>query len=112
MSENKVSKFFSGFSSCLKNTSNMCTVGENVIEVIELADPDPVSKAILASILAVMKLSGPALISLSVVCSDEAAKIDAADQAALQKLGLLKKDGTVSDLVSNVVKQTVKVTKK
>lgn len=90
----------------------MCTVGDQCIEVIELADPDPISKAILASIVAVMRVSSPALLALSTICSNEAATLNAADQAALQKLGLVKKDGTVSDLVANVVKQTVTVTPK
>ena len=111
MSNSKLSKFFSVFSDCLKGTSHVCIVGEQIIEVIELADPDPVSKAILASIVALMKASGPALLVLANACSDESAKIDAETQANLKALGLLKKDGSISSLVSDVVKQTVTVTK-
>lgn len=106
------SKFFKGFSDCLKNTANLCTCGEQIIEIVEIADPNPVDKGIMKAIEAIMKVSAQALLSLSKACSDKAAEIDAADQEALKKVGLLKQDGTISSLVSDVVKQTVVITDK
>lgn len=101
-----------GFASCLKETANICTVGDEVIEIVELADPNPVDKAIMNSIQAVLKVSGKALLALSKACTDKVNEIDAHDAEELKKAGLLKKDGTISSLVSDVVKQTVTVTEK
>ena len=112
MSESKASKFFKGFSDCLKNTANICTTGEQIIEVIEMADPNPVDKGIMKAIESIMKISSTALLSLSQLCANKATEIDAKDQEALKKLGLLKKDGTVSSIVADVVNQTVTVSPK
>ena len=108
----KKSGFFWGFATCLKNTSNIITYGDEIIEVIELADPNPVDKGIMNSIQAIMKLSVKALLALSKACSDKAAQIDSADQENLKKIGLLKKDGSISSLVSDIVKQVVTISPK
>lgn len=112
MSSNKASRFFKGFADCLKNTANICITGEQVIEIIEMADPNPVDKGIMKSIEVIMKVSSQALLSLSKLCADKATEIDAKDQEELKKLGLLKKDGTVSSIVADVVNQTVIVSPK
>lgn len=113
MAESKAaSGCLSGFASCLKNTASIVIYGDEIIEIVELANPNPVDKAIMNSIQAILKVSAKALLALSKACSDKAAEIDKKDQEQLKELGLLKKDGSVSSLVSDVVNQTISVSHK
>jgi len=110
-SSKKATGCLNGFASCLKETANICITGDEIIEVVELADPNPVDKAIMNSIQAILKVSAKALLALSKACTDKTVEIEAKEAEALKKLGLLKKDGTVSSVVADVVNQAVTVSK-
>jgi len=101
-----------GFAECLKNTSHMCTSGDEIIEVIELASDNAAKKAILNSIKAIMKISAKALINLSNSCFNRAIEIEKEHQEKLKRLGLINDDASIPGIVSEVVKETVVISSK